>query len=72
MVIIIRRSMSFFNTSFARNSSLSARSLTVIPSASEIVRVTGGGGAGVYGVEGRGGRRFRPPGGRGGGRYDGR
>ena len=32
----------------------------------------GGGGAGVYGALERGGRLFRPPGGRGGGRYDGR
>ena len=72
MVIINRRSISFFRTSFARRSSFSARSLTVMPSASEIVRVIGGGGAGVNGVDGRGARRFLPPGGRGGGRYAGR
>ena len=44
MVSINRRSISFFKTSLARRSSFSARSLTVIPSASEIVRVIGGGG----------------------------
>ena len=31
-----------------------------MPSASEIVRVIGGGGAWICGIEGRGGRRFRP------------
>ena len=72
MVIINRRSMSFLRTSLARSSSFSARSLTVMPSASEIVRVIGGGGAGVKGVDWRCGRRFLPPGGRGGGRYAGR
>ncbi len=45
MVIIMRRSISFFRTSFALTSSLSARSATVMPSASVMVRVTGGGGA---------------------------
>ena len=43
MVIIMRRSISFFRTSFALTSSLVARSATVMPSASVIVRVTGGG-----------------------------
>ena len=47
MVIIKRRSISFLRTSLARSSSFSARSLTVMPSAREIVRVIGGGGAGA-------------------------
>ncbi len=47
IVIISRRSMSFLRTSFALTSSFVARSATVIPSASVIVRVTGGGAAGA-------------------------
>ena len=43
MVIIIRRSISFFRTSLALTSSLSARSLTVMPSASVMSLVIGGG-----------------------------
>ena len=43
MVIIIRRSISFFRTSFTLTSSLSARSLTVMPSARVISLVMGGG-----------------------------
>ena len=43
MVIMMRRSSSFFRMSFARTSSFSESSLTVMPSASVIVRVTGGG-----------------------------
>jgi hypothetical protein len=54
MVIIIRRSMSFLRTSLAFTSSLAARSATVIPSASVIVRVTGGGADGALGMGGRG------------------
>ena len=71
MVIIIRLSINFFRTSFALTSSFSARSETVIPSASVIVRVTGGGGALLgTGACGRGSRRGpdeRGPDGRGGG-----
>ena len=71
MVIIIRLSINFFRTSFAFTSSLSARSETVIPSASVMVRVTGGGGALVgVGACTRGSRRGpdeRGPDGRGGG-----
>ena len=51
MVIIIRRLSSTFSTSLTRTSSLSERSLTVMPSASVIVRLMGGsatgGGAGI-------------------------
>ena len=47
IVIMIRLSRSFFRTSFVRSSSLSARSLTVMPSASVIVRVIGGGADGI-------------------------
>src|SRR5204862_6284931 len=43
IVIMRRRSISFFRTSFALTSSFVARSATVMPSASVIVRVTGGG-----------------------------
>ena len=75
MVIINRFSISFFRTSFARTSSLSARSLTVMPSASVIVRVIGGGGGGAVATRDCARvRRYaarRPPGrwcGRGGGR----
>ena len=71
MVIIIRLSISFFSTSFAFTSSLAARSETVIPSASVMVRVTGGGGVVcICGACGRGSRRGpddRGPEGRGGG-----
>ena len=44
MVTIMRRSINFFMTSFALTSSFVARSATVMPSASVMVRVTGGGG----------------------------
>ena len=58
-------------TSFAFTSSFSARSETVIPSASVMVRVTGGGGVDdATGACGRGSRRGpdeRGPDGRGGG-----
>ena len=56
MVIIMRFINSFASTSFTRTSSLSARSFTVMPSASVIVRVIGGGAAGAdwaLGAEGR-------------------
>ena len=53
MVIISRFISSFASTSFTRTSSLSARSLTVMPSASVIVRVTGGGAAGIGGARRR-------------------
>ena len=55
MVIIMRRISSLASTSLTRTSSLSARSLTVMPSARVIVRVTGGGstGAEIDGPEGR-------------------
>ena len=44
LIVIIRRfSSSFFRTSLTFTSSLSARSLTVMPSAKLIVLVTGGG-----------------------------
>ena len=49
IVIINRLFSSFARTSFTRTSSLSARSFTVMPSASVIVRVTGGGAAGIDG-----------------------
>ena len=42
MFIIIRRSSSTFSTSLTRTSSLSERSLTVMPSASVMVRLIGG------------------------------
>ena len=45
MVIIFPCSSSFFSTSLTRASSLSARSLTVMPSASVMDLVIGGGGA---------------------------
>ena len=59
MVIIMRFISSFARTSFTRTSSLSARSFTVIPSASVIVRVIGGGGAGADAVAGADGRSRR-------------
>ena len=61
MVIIMRFSRSFFSTSFARTSSLSARSLTVMPSASVMLRVMGGGAAAAAGIDGRDGRSRRGP-----------
>ncbi len=57
MVIINRFISSLPRTSFTRTSSLSARSLTVMPSASVIVRVTGGGAACGGGDIGRCSRR---------------
>ncbi len=76
MVTIIRRSISFFITSFAFTSSLVARSATVMPSASVMVRVTGGGADGAGAMLGRGPESRRPPdrgadGRGGGGRYPG-
>jgi signal transduction histidine kinase len=56
MVIIMRFINSLASTSLTRTSSLSARSFTVMPSASVIVRVIGGGAAGAdwaLGAEGR-------------------
>ena len=50
MVIINRFISSLPRTSLTRTSSLSARSFTVMPSASVMVRVTGGGAAGVAGA----------------------
>jgi hypothetical protein len=47
MVIIMRRSINFFMTSFALTSSLSARSFTVMPSASVISLVMGGNASGI-------------------------
>ena len=71
IVTIIRFSINFFMTSFAFTSSFSARSETVMPSASVMVRVTGGGGVlFIVGACGRGSRRGpdeRGPDGRGGG-----
>ena len=49
MVIIMRFINSLASTSFTRTSSLSARSFTVMPSASVMVRVIGGGAAGADG-----------------------
>ena len=68
-VIMMRRSSSFFRTSFVLTSSLSARSLTVMPSEKLIVRDTGGGAAGAEDIAvGRGASRRsdvrRPPDGR--------
>ncbi len=50
MVIIMRFINSLASTSLTRTSSLSARSFTVMPSASVMVRVTGGGAAGADGT----------------------
>ena len=47
IVIIMRRSISFLRMSLALTSSFVARSATVIPSASVMVRVTGGGATGA-------------------------
>jgi hypothetical protein len=67
-VIMMRLSSSFLRTSLVRTSSLSARSLTVIPSASVIERVIGGGSAGIAGIgtERGASRRRGPPAGLGG------
>jgi hypothetical protein len=64
MVIISRRSISFLRTSLALTSSFVARSATVIPSASVIVRVTGGGATGATALGCMRGcsRRDEPPG----------
>ena len=56
MFSIMRFINSFASTSLTRRSSLSARSLTVIPSASVIVREIGGGPTGAAGICGRGSR----------------
>ena len=61
MVIIMRCISSLASTSLTRTSSLSARSLTVMPSASVMVRVIGGGAAGADGIEGADGRSRRLP-----------
>ena len=53
MVIISRFISSFPSTSLTRTSSLSARSFTVMPSASVIVRETGGGACCGGGADGR-------------------
>ena len=55
MFIIMRRISSLARTSFTRTSSLSARSFTVMPSASVMVRVmaTGADGAAGAGADGR-------------------
>ena len=59
MVIIMRFINSLASTSFTRTSSLSARSFTVMPSASVMVRVIGGGAAGADGIDGADGRSRR-------------
>ena len=59
MVIIMRFINSLARTSFTRTSSLSARSFTVMPSASVMVRVIGGGAAGADGIDGADGRSRR-------------
>ena len=59
MVIIMRFINSLARTSFTRTSSLSARSFTVMPSASVMVRVIGGGAAGAEGIDGADGRSRR-------------
>ena len=56
MVIIMRFINSLARTSLTRTSSLSARSFTVMPSASVMVRVIGGGAAGAAGMTGADGR----------------
>ncbi len=56
IVSIIRFINSFVRTSFTRTSSFSAKSLTVIPSASVTVRLIGGGVAGAVGIAGAEGR----------------
>ena len=61
MVIIMRRISSLARTSFTRTSSLSARSFTVMPSASVMVRVIGGGAEGAEGIDGDDGRSRRVP-----------
>ena len=69
MVIILPCSSSFLSTSFTRASSLSARSLTVMPSASVMFLVMGGGAVGAIEPRGCSGRAVcrRPPLGRGAG-----
>ena len=72
MVIILPCSSSFLSTSLTRASSLSARSLTVMPSASVMFFVIGGGVDGASEPRGCSGRAVcrRPPPGRGaGGRH---
>ena len=59
MVIIMRFINSLARTSLTRTSSLSARSFTVMPSASVIVRVIGGGAAGADCIAGARGRSRR-------------
>ena len=59
MFIIIRFIKSLASTSFTRTSSFSARSFTVIPSARVMVRVIGGGAAGMSGGGGATGRSRR-------------
>src|SRR3972149_4524985 len=72
MVSIMRRSISFLRTSLALTSSLSARSLTVMPSASVMSLVIGGGASWTNGADGRSSRRGPPRGRGGGGRKGGR
>ena len=69
MVIILPCSSSFLRTSLTRASSLSARSLTVMPSASVMFLVMGGGAVGAIEPRGCSGRAVwrRPPPGRGAG-----
>ncbi len=64
IVIMSRLFSSFARRSLTRRSSLSARSFTVMPSASVIVRVTGGGAAGIGGADGRDDSRRAPDAGR--------
>ena len=56
IVSIIRFINNFVRTSFTRTSSFSAKSLTVIPSASVTVRLIGGGVVGPVGIAGAEGR----------------
>ena len=74
MVMISRFISSLPSTSLTRTSSLSARSFTVMPSASVMVRVTGGGATGGGGIDGRACSRLTPDEGRWpiGGRIGGR
>jgi hypothetical protein len=59
IVIIMRRSRIFFIRSLTFTSSLSARSFTVMPSASVMSLVIGGGASSITGATGRSSRR--PP-----------
>ena len=68
MFIIIRRSTSTFSTSLTRTSSLSDRSLTVIPSARVMVRLIGGSATGGAAIGARGELSRRAPTGRPAGR----